>query len=259
MKNKSFFVSGDIYHPSKVKEIMIFESPKKFKDLVTSDGKNIFETYRTDARQIRDQFLLGVEGVKNCTDEFITSPPAEEEEKVTEKTLHKKVKIFIVHGRDELQALRLQKFLTKIGIDAEIFEDFKERTTSKTIIEQLEYIREKVGYAFVIATPDDLGVLCEDKEKSENQVLKGREKIDVTKVFEMLTIFKTRARQNVVFELGLFIGTLGRDKVCCLLQTNVQERPSDIDGILYVGFEKSVKEKFSEIEQKLQEIGLVKT
>lgn len=44
---------------------------------------------------------------------------------------------------------------------------------------------------------------------------------------------KLRARQNVVFEHGLFIGSLGRKNVCALVTEDV-EKPGDIDGIVYI-------------------------
>ena len=44
---------------------------------------------------------------------------------------------------------------------------------------------------------------------------------------------KLRARQNVIFELGFFIGRLGRNRVCGLYTTNV-EIPSDYSGVLYI-------------------------
>ena len=44
---------------------------------------------------------------------------------------------------------------------------------------------------------------------------------------------RPRARQNVVFEFGYFIGRLGRERVCALAKGDI-ERPSDSDGILYV-------------------------
>lgn len=48
---------------------------------------------------------------------------------------------------------------------------------------------------------------------------------------------KPRARQNVVFELGYFMGKLGRERVCPLFK-GVIENPSDIDGIIYVLMDK---------------------
>ncbi|WP_299720547.1 nucleotide-binding protein [Tardiphaga sp.] len=47
---------------------------------------------------------------------------------------------------------------------------------------------------------------------------------------------KLRARQNVVFELGFFIGKLGPANVAALLKADV-EKPSDFDGIAYISFD----------------------
>ena len=45
-----------------------------------------------------------------------------------------------------------------------------------------------------------------------------------------------RARQNVVLELGFFIGRLGRANVSALV-VGVLERPSDVAGVLYTPFD----------------------
>ena len=42
-----------------------------------------------------------------------------------------------------------------------------------------------------------------------------------------------RARQNVVLELGYFMGTLGRSRVAAVCDERI-ERPSDIHGVLYI-------------------------
>ncbi|WP_434811706.1 TIR domain-containing protein [Microbacterium sp. bgisy189] len=44
---------------------------------------------------------------------------------------------------------------------------------------------------------------------------------------------KPRARQNVVFELGFFIGLIGRSRVAVLYDEGV-ELPSDITGLVYI-------------------------
>ena len=43
---------------------------------------------------------------------------------------------------------------------------------------------------------------------------------------------KSRARQNVVFELGYFVGSLGRGRACLLRRGEV-EIPSDLYGVVY--------------------------
>jgi len=133
-------------------------------------------------------------------------------------------------------------------IDAVMFDDLPDK--GRTIIEQLEYIERNVYYAFIIITPDDMGCLSE-KMKKLATMLVGRETVKGKTVERLFKILKTRGRQNVAFEHGLFIGALGRNNVCCLLRNDVEEKPSDIDGILYKSFDKSVKEIFHEIADEL--------
>lgn len=259
LKGRKFMVLGVTLRPSEINQILIFRSRKRLGKLILPNGKAIRD--ENNVSFIVDCLLNDkVKGVYACTPDFIT-PPAQEREELTEtpiKPLGEKKKVFIVHGRDETQALRLQKYLTQtLKVDAEMFEDFKERSGSNTIIEQLEYIKDNVGYAFVIITPDDLGCLREVIDKCRTKTLIGKENIKVESVCKILDNFSTRARQNVVFEHGLFIGSLGRSNVCCLFQKDTEEKPSDIDGILYVGFKKSAKETFPEITEKLRKIGLV--
>jgi len=257
LKNKHFLFAGARLHESYIERILIFKSDKKFQKLVLPNGQPILDA---DNTYIANCFARGeVKGVYACTPEFINILEKEEPAKIPSKPLDKK-EVFIIHGRDETQALRLQKYLhRKLKIKAKMFEDFREESGSNTIIEQLEYIKDNVGYAFVIVTPDDLGCLAENIDKCRTTMLVGKRSITVKSVCEILDNLHTRARQNVVFEHGLFIGALGRDKVCCLLQEDTKEKPSDIDGILYVGFKRSVKETFTEIIEKLKKAGLIKT
>ena len=80
----------------------------------------------------------------------------------------------------------------------------------KTIIEKLEKYTD-VGLGIVLYTPDDVG------EAITHQ-----------------TNLKLRARQNVVFEHGLLIGKLGRDKVFPLVTDHSIEFPGDISGVVYM-------------------------
>ena len=129
-----------------------------------------------------------------------------------------------------------------------MFDDLADK--GKTIIEQIEEIQSSISYAFVILTPDDVGCLQEDLEKINSAFarLKTVRKEEVNKALET---FKGRARQNVVFELGLFIGALGRENVCCLKQRGVKEIPSDISGILYKEFDTNVSDVFHELRNEL--------
>lgn len=97
-----------------------------------------------------------------------------------------------------------------MGLEAVILKELAHSTRS--IMEHL--LAQDVDYAVILMTADDLG-----RGKSEKGILSGR------------------ARQNVVLELGLFIGKIGRERVCILCDDDV-EIPSDLDGILRVNLDK---------------------
>ncbi len=84
----------------------------------------------------------------------------------------------------------------------------------RTIIEKFEDYTD-VRFAVVLLTPDDVGGLQDNAGDT-----------------------KPRARQNVIFEFGYFIGKLGRERVCALVKGNV-EKPSDYDGVLYIQLDDS--------------------
>ncbi len=57
-----------------------------------------------------------------------------------------------------------------------------------------------------------------------------------------------RARQNVVFEMGYFMGALGRDHVVCLVQ-NMVETPGDIAGVVYTVIDTAGVWKYSMVKE----------
>ncbi len=116
-------------------------------------------------------------------------------------------KIFIVHGHDKTLSNQVNLLLTKLGLQPIIL--FEQPGHGKTIIEKLEQFSE-VSFAIVLLTPDDLG-----KNKDDSNDL------------------KYRSRQNVVFELGFFVGKLGRSRVVALYDEKV-ELPSDYNGVEYI-------------------------
>jgi predicted nucleotide-binding protein len=58
---------------------------------------------------------------------------------------------------------------------------------------------------------------------------------DVGRIADAAADLQPRARQNVVFELGFFIGKLGPANVAALVKSTV-EKPSDFDGIAYISY-----------------------
>ena len=121
--------------------------------------------------------------------------------------------VFIVHGHDDGSKETVARFLEKLGLNATILHE--QPSGGQTIIEKLEKYAGRAGFAIVLLTPDDVGTLKDEIEENKSQ---------------------PRARQNVVFELGYFIGKLGRERVCPIFKGEI-EKPSDIDGVIYVRME----------------------
>ena len=136
--------------------------------------------------------------------------------------------VFIVHGRDQGTKEQVARFLEKLELEPVILHE--QPSQGRTIIEKFEDYSD-VAYAVVLLTPDDVGKLVSDKTKP-----------------------RPRARQNVVFELGFFIGKLGRKRVCALYQEEV-ELPSDFKGVVYIPLDERGAWKLS-LARELKAAGL---
>jgi hypothetical protein len=118
-------------------------------------------------------------------------------------------KAFIVHGQDLGARDAVARVLVDLGIEPIIL--FEQPSGGMTVIEKLEHY-SNVGFAVVLLTPDDEG----------RQIGSAAP--------------QARARQNVVLELGYFIGKVGRLRVCPLYKGEL-ELPSDYHGVVYVGMD----------------------
>jgi predicted nucleotide-binding protein len=118
--------------------------------------------------------------------------------------------VFIVHGRDEAAKQAVARYLERLDLGPIILHE--RATKGTTLIEKIEANSIGVGYVVVLLTPDDVGRLNEPGEE-----------------------LGPRARQNVIFELGWFLGKFGRDKVCALKKGKV-DVPSDYP-VLYISMD----------------------
>lgn len=112
-------------------------------------------------------------------------------------------RVFIVHGRDEGPREAVARFLERLGFEPIILHEQANR--GRTVIEKVEQYAN-VDFAVVLLTPDDSGSLAGEPPRP-------------------------RARQNVILELGFFIGRLGRSNVCTLKVGDL-EIPSDWQGVV---------------------------
>jgi predicted nucleotide-binding protein len=114
-------------------------------------------------------------------------------------------RVFVVHGHDGEAREMVARFLKAMDFEPVILHE--QANQGGTVIEKFE-ANSDVGFAVVLLTPDDVGRSIKEEE------------------------LKPRARQNVLLELGYFIGHLGRDKVCALRRGEV-ELPSDYVGVVW--------------------------
>ena len=141
--------------------------------------------------------------------------------------------VFVVYGHDHDARTQLEAMLRRWNLDPLILEQLPSEGT--TLIEKLEkYAREDVRFAVVLATPDDEGHVKGRPDES-----------------------RYRARQNVVLELGLLLAKLGRSRVAILLKDQeTMERPSDLQGLIYLAFKDDVDEVKVTLAKEMHKQGI---
>jgi len=126
-------------------------------------------------------------------------------------------KVFVVYGHQPQCRASLDAMLRRWGLEPLILDQLP--SEGQTIIEKLEKHTAECQFAVVLATPDDVGHRADHPDEQA-----------------------FRARQNVVLELGMLLSKLGRSRVAILLhQHENMERPSDIQGLLYIPFKDNLE------------------
>ena len=128
---------------------------------------------------------------------------------VRQEQNYKMDKVFLVHGHNGELKESVARIIEKQGIEAIILSE--KANQGRTIIEKFEDY-SNVGGAICLFTADDIG---NAKTVGEHN---------------------PRARQNVVFETGYFMGRLGRNHIVILADQGV-EMPSDLSGVVYMNTE----------------------
>lgn len=127
--------------------------------------------------------------------------------------------VFVVYGHDTQSRTQLEAMLRRWGLEPLILDQLP--SEGQTIIEKLESYTADVNFAVVLATPDDEGYRAGHQDERA-----------------------LRARQNVVLELGMLLSKLGRRRVAILLkQQENMERPSDIQGLIYIPFKDNLEKE----------------
>lgn len=141
--------------------------------------------------------------------------------------------VFVVYGHDIVSRTQLEAMLRRWDLEPLILDQLE--SSGKTIIEKLEEFMPQAQFGIVLATPDDEGYA---KGHEENK--------------------KYRVRQNVVLEMGMLLSQLGRSKVAILLKnTEDMEKPSDINGLIYIPFTDNVEETKVGLAKELNKNGYI--
>lgn len=165
---------------------------------------------------VKDGDLLAILREHGIIGAVAAEAPAVEPEPVAPAVDVTPAKVFLVHGRDEASKHAVARFLERrVGVDVVILSEQPNR--GRSILTKFREEADGAAFAVVLLTGDDLGHL----------------RLELVPAGEAAPVAVQRPRQNVLFEMGFFIGQLGVERVCALVSPGV-ERPSDYDGVVYV-------------------------
>ena len=115
-------------------------------------------------------------------------------------------RVFIVHGRDDDLRDSVRDYVEAMELEPVVLKD--EVNEGRVLFEKFIDESNDAGFAIILMTADDYGGL-----KGSNS--------------------SPRARQNVVFEYGYFVGKLGRKNVCVIMDSGV-DCPTDLSGVVRI-------------------------
>ncbi|HLW55554.1 MAG TPA: TIR domain-containing protein [Candidatus Angelobacter sp.] len=139
---------------------------------------------------------------------------------------------FIVHGHDDATKLEVKNYLQNTLKLPEPIILHEQPNSGRTVIEKFEDYASSVELAFVILTPDDRAAASGDSD-----------------------VEKRRARQNVILELGFFLGSFGRRSGrVFLLHKGPIEIPGDLAGVIYLDISHGISSVGDAIRRELEAI-----
>lgn len=239
-KGEPIILNGKTIHPNDIERIRISKSQEtsdkiirtiRFEDsnssVISLGGPSYAWRAASRATDITDELIQGPVGYKKNISKSLDT-----EKKAVEKMSNK---VFVVHGHDSELKNDIDIFLRNLGLEPIILH--RQADEGLTIIEKFEKYSDVI-YAFILLTPDDVGMTVSEYQKEE-----ANRKVEF------------RARQNVIFEFGYFAAKLGRRNVCCVYKEGVM-LPNDISGLLYKKVNNTIDSIGYEIIKELKAVGL---
>lgn len=233
-------INGTTIDPKNIYRVKITES----KDSLDT----IIQQIRNEDRLDRSPYVFfrgsaqwrAMDKFADVTENYINKPPGSNKKKkiIIKKSIDKQQdnkKVFVVHGHDIELKNDVELFLKSINIEPIVLH--RQLDEGLTVIEKFEK-HSNVSFALILLTPDDIGYPESESEKKENE-----RKIEF------------RARQNVIFEFGFFVGKLSRKNVCCIYKSGVT-LPSDLNGLIYKQVNKTIEEVGLFLMKEMKNAGL---
>lgn len=142
-----------------------------------------------------------------------------------------KPRCFIVHGHDGDLLYELKDYISSALRFGEPIVLRDEPGGVLTLIEKFESNSKRADVVFVLLTPDEVAYLADDRHRERPS---------------------SRARPNVILELGYFLAKLQRtDGKIILLRKGAVELPSDIHGMLPIDVTRGIRSQDRAIRREL--------
>jgi predicted nucleotide-binding protein len=222
-EGKPFWFGGRLLSPSKVKRAVIFWSSEDCNKLVLPNGEGV--TSCKDKNHVIESVCLGkVKGVHLCTEKFLISDRKTEESQGSASRVvpSGRRRVHIIHGKDEAMKQAVSQILEQIALVPVILHE--QPNQGRTLLGEFSEYSD-VTFVLVLLSPDEI---CSAVP---------------------------RASQNVILELGYFLGKLGRRNVLPLYrETKGFDLPVDIVGVGYAKFDLEGTWKFK-LAKSLQDSG----
>ena len=190
------------------------------------DEKILWRAGKKDAVNLLNDILSHLDDVSlnKLQNSGKTAPKTISKEQNTSKAVPESSAVFIVYGHDDTMLNAVVRYLTKLEIKYILLEDIPNK--GNTIIEKIEK-NSNVNYAIILFSPDDHLVLVDEVNKQREEIY--------------------RVRQNILIELGIFIGKLGRDRTCTIFKKPEVDKkfdmPSDYQGVAWIAYDDNWKDK----------------
>ncbi len=223
-----FWFMGRLLSPLKAAKVVIFWSYENADKLVLPNQETIATC--KDKKFVMDSIGKGkVKGAYLYTEKFLTPTDKKSVASGLSSTVGASVnmrrRIFVIHGSDEDMKQATIGALGKLGLAPVLMRE--QPSQGRKIVEKFADYTD-VSFAVVLLSPDDFTYAKNDQPAKR----------------------KLRPAQDVVFELGFFLGRLGKDHVLVFYREFENfEVPTDFEGVRFTAFDDRDSWKLSLIRE----------